>query len=551
MEEFIDPDTFIKNPRKSVMDGALSLTNPSGYVIYSQVTLEVLGQVCKAEEFDLGIPWKDLSSRERDVILYGSDKIKIPFGKHPLESRMKWSGITAKPRDEGYYRGMIPIMEEILKRDRNKNILKYTRSRECSSCKGKRLNNEALSFTWKEYDIAEWAALPVGELGRKLESLVKNMGLKPGELQIVQSMLERIGVIASLGIDYLTLDRESVSLSFGEIKRLRLSTLLQDVLGGLVYTLDEPTVGLHPQDHENLLKIMREVCDHGNTMIVIDHKNIGFDFADYWIELGPGAGYKGGEVVAAGDRTELKDELLYRKSLSWAYLNGSKRISRDKMIGERAEWILARQADIHNLRSLDVRFLARSLNIICGVSGAGKSSLLTHTLYPLLAGEKIPKSRSYIEIQEPVQKIIRIDQKPIGRNSRSNPATYTKLFDRIRDLYGRLPEVAARGWDKSRFSFNVDGGRCPECKGAGATEIGVSYLGSVEIVCESCQGKRFTPDTLEIQYMGKNIFEVLEMEVDEALVFWYFYTDVFQVVGFNTANPDTFFLVSLCILLFQ
>ncbi len=519
-EEYIDPETFIKSPGKSVMEGALSLTSPDGYVIYSQVTLDVLEQVCLAEGFNLGVPWDRLSDREKDVILYGSKKIKIPFGKHPLESRMKWSGITAKPRDEGYYRGMIPIMEEILHRDRNKNILKYTRSRLCKTCQGKRLNQEALSYQWHNNDIAGWAAMSIEELLERVLTLISETGMGDGEIRILNSMIERMRVIVRLGIDYLTLDRESVSLSNGEIKRLRLSTLLQDVLCGLVYTLDEPTVGLHPRDHENLLQIMREVCDRGNTLIVIDHKNIGFDYADYWIELGPGAGYKGGELLVEGDHLDLKQMPDFHNSLSWAYLSGSVAIHREKKAIDNPEWIVADKVDLHNLDSLNVRFLAHHLNIICGVSGAGKTSLLNGTIYPLLCGDKIHNSHAYIKLDGSIQKVIRIDQKPIGRNSRSNPATYTKLFDRIRDLFGSLPEVAERGWDKSHFSFNVEGGRCPECKGAGATEMGLSYLGSVEIVCESCQGKRFTNETLEIRYRDKNIYEILQMEVDEALDFF-------------------------------
>ncbi len=520
LEEYIDPDTFITNPDKSVMDGALSLSNPSGYVIYSQVTLDVLEQVCRAEGFELSIPWKDLNLREKEVILLGSEKIKIPFGKHPLESRMKWSGITAKPRDEGYYRGMIPIMEEILKRDRNKNILKYTRSRLCKTCQGKRLNRKALSYFWHGRDIADWTALPIEDLKEQVISLITEKGMQAGEIHILHSMLARMQVISNLGIDYLTLDRESSSLSFGEIKRIRLSTLLQDVLCGLIYTLDEPTVGLHPKDHENLLNIMREVCDKGNTLIVIDHKNIGFEYADYWIELGPGAGYKGGELLLAGNQMELKGKAKLNSSLSWAYLTGSQRIQRDIISSRNPDWIVANNVDIHNLKSISVGFMAHRLNIICGVSGAGKSTLLSGVMLPLLSGEKIKGSQAYLNEHGPIQKIIQIDQKPIGRNSRSNPATYTKLFDRIRALFGSLPESAVLGWDKSRFSFNVDGGRCPECKGAGAIEIGVSYLGSIEIVCESCQGKRFTPNTLEIRYRNKNIYEVLEMEVDEALEFF-------------------------------
>ena len=227
IEEYIDPNTFIKDPAKSIMDGALSLTTPTGYVIYSQVTLDVLATVCEAESFDISTPWQNLRPEDKKVILYGSDKIKIPFGKHTLESRMKWSGITAKPREEGFYRGMIPIMEEILKRDRNNNILKYTRSRKCSHCKGKRLNKESLSYKWYGSDIAEWSGLSVFELMSSLKDIKVKKTISEGENELIHTVIDRAQTIQKLGIDYLCLDRESTSLSQGEIKRFRLSTLIQ------------------------------------------------------------------------------------------------------------------------------------------------------------------------------------------------------------------------------------------------------------------------------------------------------------------------------------
>ena len=519
-EEYIDPLTFVINPARSVKEGALSLTTPTGYVIYSQVTIDVLESVCRAEGFELDKPWDELSDREKGVILYGSDKIRIPFGKHPLESRMRWSGITAKPRDEGYYRGMIPVMEEILGRDRNKNILKYTSSRKCRECKGKRLNADALRWKWGGKDIAEWSSMSVQGIGEELKRFSASGDLSQGESEIIRAVTDRTGIMVSLGVGYLALDRESTGLSQGEVKRIRLSTLLQKNLSGLVYTLDEPTAGLHPADHKNLLGIMRRICNLGNTLIVIDHKNIGFEFADYWIEMGPEAGYNGGKVIFAGDRQGLFKKKSFRESPTWSYLVGESLLRRKQILNPGQGWIKAWNLDLNNLNSIKPVFRARSLNVICGVSGAGKSSLLSGSLYPLLSGRRLDNPHSYVESDIEVNKVIWIDQKPIGRNSRSNPATYTKMFDRIRDLYGSLPEVKARGLDKSSFSFNVEGGRCPACKGAGKTEIGVSYLGTVEIACEACQGKRFKNEVLGISYRGKNITEVLEMEVDEALDFF-------------------------------
>ena len=503
--EYIDPSTFIVQPEKSIRNGALSLTTPTGYVIYSQVTLDVLDQVCQAEGFSVDVPWNQLTDAQKNVIYYGSEAIRVPFGKHTLESRMKWTGITAKPREEGYFRGMLTIMEEILKRDRNKNILKYTAAKPCAACHGFRISTEALGFVWHSRNIGEWARMSVDNLVCQMQSIAVSGDLLAGEARIVQSIIEQGLRIQALGIDYLTLDREAGTLSHGESKRLKISTVLQPGMSGLLYTIDEPTVGLHPADHGNLLKLLRELTDHGNTVFCIDHKLFGFSMADHWIEIGPGAGVNGGHLLVneALHSVHQQPEII-RNSVTWPFLSRRRQLTRQLRAIDSAESFYCGPLTRNNLQQITPGFYRNRLNMICGVSGAGKTSLL-------------------LELASRVQgftKIIEVDQTPIGRTPRSNPMTYTKLSDVIRDLFAATAEAREASLNKSHFSFNVDGGRCPACLGAGKTELGLSYLGKVESDCDVCMGKRFNPEVLAIRYQGKNIHEVLEMDIDEALAFF-------------------------------
>ena len=515
-EEYIDPDTFIDYPEKSLLNGALSLTTPTGYVIYSQVTLDVLETVCHAEGFSINKPWDQLSEFEKDIIFYGSTLLKVPFGKHTLESRMKWTGITAKPRDEGYYRGILTIMEEILKRDRNANILKYTKSRRCPVCEGYRLKRSSLDVKWQGRHIGEWAELSVDSFAEEL-SLVNSTELSGGEREIINSVIQLSTALCKLGLGYLSLNRESRSLSGGESKRVKLASLLQSGLSGLIYTLDEPTVGLHPADHNNLLSLLKDVQQKGNTIVCIDHKFFSFQQADYWIEFGPEAGFRGGEIVVEGYMTELVGSpSLLAKSQTWEYFSGIKELSWTNSNNYSDSFIEVISARAHNLKSISLKLRTGALNVICGVSGAGKSSLLYNILQQYFNGSSnVPVDK--VIVPDPVKQTIWIDQAPIGRTPRSNPATYTKLFDKIRDLYASLPEAKEAGFTKSNFSFNVEGGRCPACLGAGKIEIGLSYLGKTEAPCDTCLGKRFKPEILEVLWRGKNIAQILDLEIDQAV----------------------------------
>ncbi|MFZ4523049.1 MAG: excinuclease ABC subunit UvrA [Bacteroidales bacterium] len=534
VEDFLDPELLISDASKTLREGALVITAPNGYIIYSQVTLDVLDQVCRSEGFHIDIPWKELTPEQKHIVLYGSNKIEIPFGKHPLESRMKWSGITAKPRELGYYKGILPIMEAILQRDRNKNILRFVRTVECRVCQGSRLNQHALSVKIDGYTIAGLAALQLDEM----QQVLQQIRFSPSELlvatPVINQVSKQVDLLKRLGLAYLTANRESTTLSGGETRRLRLASQAGMGLSGMICIFDEPSVGLHPHDVGQLIEILKDIRDKGNTVIVVEHDETFIQHADWLIDIGPGPGLRGGEVLFNGTLQQAgslpQSGILRSRTLSFLYGFEHIPLPAERRPGSGRLTILG--AASNNLKAIDVSFKLKCLNVVTGVSGAGKSSLINHTLGSFLrnrlqdAGEN---EGIYREIKgwETIGKLISVDQSPIGRTPRSNPATYTGMFDHIRDLFAKLPESVSRGYEKSRFSFNTAGGCCESCEGAGYRQIGMHFMGNVEVLCEACEGRRFDPETLEIRYpalnnegRSRNIFEVLEMSVAEGLVFF-------------------------------
>ena len=507
VEDHIDPLLIIADASKSLRDGALVLSTPNGYIIYSQVTIDVLNQICLAEDFSVDTPWEKLSEEQKNIIWYGSKKIKILFGKHPLESRLKWTGITAKPREEDYYKGIITVMEEILKRERNPNIMRFVRSFTCPSCNGRRLNNTALSFTLWGKTIDRFSSMSL----LKLNEWFKNITLSHTESQIalpvIEGILKRLSVLLDLGLDYLTLHRESTTLSGGESQRIRLANQCATGLRNVLYLLDEPSAGLHPADHDKLLGVIRSLVENGNSVIVVEHDEKTIQAADWIIDIGPGPGNAGGQILFNGPAEDFFQNNI-PESLTWQYLHTHKKLHESGDIKKTDSYFIIQDANKNNLHSISVRIINNSLNVITGVSGAGKSSLvwflLETTLKQKLGG---------IEIYS---RAIHLDQSPIGRTPNSNPATYTGLSDHVRDLMAALPESKARQYKKGQFSFVVKGGRCETCNGAGKQQVGMHFLGNVEVVCEECNGKRFTEETLEIFYNHKNIYDILEMSVEEA-----------------------------------
>jgi excinuclease ABC subunit A len=527
VEDRLDPELLVADASKSIRDRALVITAPNGYIIYSQVTMDVLDQVCHSEGFSVDIPWKDLTQAQKNIILFGSNKIEIPFGKHTLESRMRWSGITAKPREMGYYKGIIPIMETILKRERNKNILRFVRTYNCNACKGTRLNDNALSVRIAGKNIAGLAGLQLDELKEVLNKIDFQGTERTIATPILDQIINRIGVLDQLGLSYLSLSRASGTLSGGESQRLRLANQVTTGLQNILYLFDEPSIGLHPRDTQKLLKIFEELRNKGNSVLVVEHEEEIIRNADWLIDIGPDAGIHGGEVLLNMPVSEIDHlpEEEIRKSHTLSFLLGHEKITNQHPRRMGNGEIIIKGASAHNLKNIDVVFKLNSLNVITGVSGAGKSSLAEDVLGKFL--KKIqngeggqPVDCDSITGYSHIKKVIDIDASPIGRTPRSNPATYSGMFDHVRDLLANQPLAKSRGYDKSRFSFNTEGGRCEECQGAGYQEIGMHFMGNVEILCEKCEGKRFDDETLEVTYKEKNIFDVLDMHISAAREFF-------------------------------
>jgi excinuclease ABC subunit A len=523
IEDKIDPDLLIQDENKSLREGALKITTPSGYTIYSQVTIDVMNDVCNSEGFNVDIPWKDLTVEQKGIVLNGSDKIKIPFGKHTLESRMKWSGITAKPREEGYYKGILPIMENILRVDRNPNILRFARTVKCSKCNGNRLNEKSLSVKVDNKNISEFAGLSISELKQVFNKIQfidkqKEIGNSIGE-----KIVEMCIILEELGLAYLTLARESASLSGGEAQRIRLSSQVGNGLRGILYILDEPSIGLHPRDNRRMINIMQRLRNQGNTVLVVEHDKETMLSADHIIDIGPLAGKNGGEILFNEPIRDIS-KLENNRSETLKFLNQKNDISiENHNINDKI--LRVNNASLHNLKNIDVDFKLHSLNVVTGVSGAGKSSLVFGVLgnhYNNLLTENETGSEFYkrITTDTDIKKIIEIDQSPIGRTPRSNPATYTKLFDLIRKLFADLPESKENKWKQGYFSFNTKGGRCDDCEGAGYIQTGMHFLNNVETVCETCGGRRYKEKILKVKYKGKSISDVLEMEISDAVDFF-------------------------------
>jgi excinuclease ABC subunit A len=503
VEDRLDLELLVADPARSLRDGALRVSTPNGYLMYSQVTLAVLDEVLRAHGGSVDIPWQDLPEEARQVVLYGSERLKVPYGKHPLESRLKWTGITARPRQEGFYRGLVPVMEEILRGKRNDSILRFVRSGPCGACAGGRLRPEALAVTWQGRRISDLAALPVREL-RQVLTASEAPGREAAILEPIRAeLLARCDLMAELGLGYLSLDRPAPSLSRGELQRLRLTGLALGQLSGLLVVLDEPTAGLHPQEVGGLIRVLRRLRDQGQTVVVVEHDLQVARAADWLIDLGPGPGRAGGLLLWSGPPAEYAAGLPGgAPTPTGRWLAGAgEALGREPRPGRGALRVAALRRN--NLQDLTVELRMGALNGVCGLSGAGKTSLLEALAARLLGNPAF-------------QRIVAVDAEPIGRTPRSNAATYTGAFDLIRGLYAAAPEARRRGLGKGHFSFNTVGGRCEACEGAGVQEVGLRHLGTVALACETCGGRRFRPEVLAVEVGGRSIAEVLEGSVAEA-----------------------------------
>jgi excinuclease ABC subunit A len=393
----------------------------------------------------------------------------------------------------------------------------------CRACGGKRLKPEVLAVTVGDKSIADVTLMTVEHARNYLESLALGENARNIARQIIAEIEARLAFLQNVGLSYLTLERGASTLSGGEAQRIRLATQIGSALVGVLYILDEPTIGLHQRDNAMLIETLRRLKERGNTVLVVEHDEQTLRAADYIVDLGPGAGVHGGHVVAAGTLPEI---LGSERSITGQYLRGAISITakRERRAGNGA-WLVVRGAREHNLADIDVRFPLGTLIAVTGVSGSGKSSLLSDIVHPALSnrvGRTHYREGAYdaLEGAEEIDKVINIDQSPIGRTPRSNPATYVGLFGPMRALFSRLPEAKAKGLSSGRFSFNVKGGRCEKCRGAGTVRIAMHFLPDVYVTCDACKGRRYNRETLDVRYKGKNIFEVLEMTAEEALGFF-------------------------------
>ncbi len=521
-QEKIDLDKLISSPMKSIRNGALAPTLPNGYIMYSQVTIDVLNQVCESEGFDVDVVWSELSDGQQNIVLYGSEKIKVPFGKHSLESRLKWTGIKAKPREEGYYKGMIPIMSDILKRDRNANILKYVHAITCEECEGQRLNKDALSVLVQGRSIASLTPLELNEL----RNWIKSNEWDVISSAIIDKISRQIDLLKSLGLGHLTLNRRASTLSASEAQRIRVVNQIKAELSDVLYVFDEPSIGLHYEENQQIIYHLKELVKKGNTVIVVEHDLETIRQADWIVEIGPKAGIHGGEVLFRGSVAEfMESKALEKNSLTYRALHGLDDVKHITNKFKLNNSIKFKGCYENNLKNIEVQFQLGALNVVSGKSGTGKTSLVKGTLEKLIRQQLGEDIENPVEIEsfkniELINKLISVDQSPIGRTPRSNPATYLGVSDHIRDVFANLPTSKDRGFTKPRFSFNTKGGRCESCHGAGKTQIGMHFLGNVDVICGECKGERFNNETLEIKYNGKSIADAYKLSVVEALKFF-------------------------------
>ncbi|MDR2429204.1 MAG: excinuclease ABC subunit UvrA, partial [Candidatus Margulisbacteria bacterium] len=477
---------------------------------------QMVQSLARKYKFALDTPFKKLPKNIQQILLYGTED-RIDFHLHAKHDESKyydWSG-----RFEGVVRNLERLYRQTESDWRKEDLGKYMTVKPCAACGGKKLNPVALSVKIREKNISELMMLSVKNLRGWLDELQLTKTEETIARQVLKEIHARLKFLADVGLDYLSLERTAATLSGGEAQRIRLATQIGSGLVGVLYVLDEPSIGLHQKDNAKLLTSLKHLRDLGNTLIVVEHDDETMLAADHLIDMGPGAGKLGGRIVAEGAPPEV---LKNPKSLTGAFLSGRKKIAipQQRRAGHKQKLTLANVAE-HNLKKLTVNFPLGKFICVTGVSGSGKSSLITDTLYPLLKhklyGSSLPPIKySGIKGAENIDNIIVIDQDPIGRTPRSNPATYTGVFTPIRELFALTPEAKQRGYQAGRFSFNVRGGRCEACEGDGIKKIEMHFLPDVYVPCEVCQGKRYNKETLEVRYKGHNINDVLNMTIDEA-----------------------------------
>ena len=521
----VDMKKIIPDPSISLRKGGLApLGEYKNNWVFNQ--LEVIGA---RYGFTLDTPISEIPENAMSIILYGSNE-SFTVTKEYLGTSSTYS----MP-----FEGVVNVIKKQNEENAPASIVKWANSfmneTECPECHGQRLKKEALYFRLNGKNIAELADMDVNSLSKWLDDLPKHLDEKQKEIShdILNEIKKRISFLLNVGIDYLNMNRPAKSLSGGESQRIRLATQIGSQLTGILYILDEPSIGLHQRDNHRLIESLKELRDIGNSIIVVEHDKDTMLAADHLIDIGPGAGVNGGNVVFQGSPKEA----MHGKGLTCDYLRGKKRIEvpKTRRIPFEGQHLRLFNASGHNLKNVDLDLPLGVMVCVTGVSGSGKSTLINETLYPILSkhfyrSEKNPLPYDRIEGLEFIDKVIEIDQAPIGKTPRSNPATYTKVFDDIRKLYGELPESKIRGYKSGRFSFNVKGGRCETCQGAGVRVIEMNFLPDVHVKCETCQGKRYNRETLEVRFKGKSINDVLNLTIDEAVTFFENFPSILQKI---------------------
>lgn len=512
-----DPDLMIPDKNLSIAEGAIAVTGWQSATTKSSFTRAILEALSAEYDFDLETPFKDYPDRIKDIILYGTNghEVKVRY------QGQRGSGVYNVAFD-GLLSNVQKRYRETGSESQRAEYESFMRITPCHECGGQRLKKESLAVTVGDKNIAEISMLSIERLKDFMDHLeLTPMQEKIGHL-ILKEIRARLGFLLDVGLEYLSMARATGSLSGGEAQRIRLATQIGSGLVGVAYILDEPSIGLHQRDNDKLIHALKNLRDLGNTLIVVEHDEDTMFAADHIVDIGPGAGSHGGEVVAEGT---AEDIMKVEESITGAYLSHRLEIPVPKERKKPTGTITVRGARENNLKNITVDFPLGVMTCVTGVSGSGKSSLVNEILYKSLAknlnrARIIPGKHDGIDGMEQLDKVINIDQSPIGRTPRSNPATYTGVFDLIRDLFAATPDAKAKGYKKGRFSFNVKGGRCEACSGDGIIKIEMNFLPDIYVPCEVCEGKRYNRETLDVKYKGKSIFDVLDMTVEEALDFF-------------------------------
>ena len=530
-----DEDLMIPDKRLSINEGAITVMGWQSCADKSSFTNAILRALAKEYNFDLDTPFEDYPQKIHDILIHGTN------GKEVMVHYTGQRGSGVYPvAFEGLIKNVERRYRETASESSKQEYETFMRITPCKECKGMRLKKESLAVTVCDKNIYEITSMSIRDLQKFLDTMTLTKQQQFIGERVLKEIRARVGFLVDVGLEYLSLARATATLSGGEAQRIRLATQIGSGLVGVCYILDEPSIGLHQRDNDKLLNTLKNLRDLGNTLVVVEHDEDTMLAADYIVDIGPGAGSHGGEVIACGTAEEI---MQIPESITGQYLSGKKRIPVPETRRTPTGWIKVLGAQENNLKNVDVEIPLGVMTCVTGVSGSGKSSLVNEILYKHLARELnrarcIPGRHKGIEGVEQLDKVINIDQSPIGRTPRSNPATYTGVFDLIRDLFASTADAKAKGYSKGRFSFNVKGGRCEACGGDGIIKIEMHFLPDVYVPCEVCGGKRYNRETLDVKYKGKSIFDVLDMTVEEALPF-------FENVPFIRRKIETLYDVGL------